>query len=82
MSLRGYSGDFPPELWTALVLAHTTSGLAVQGDVARQLATAVALGASLGWLSTIAPNGKTYAKRWRISPAGLQALYHKDDFTS
>lgn len=40
----------------------------------------VALAASLGWLTTISPDGQTYTRQWRLTAAGLQALYQKEHF--
>lgn len=72
--MRPYSGDYPPQLWLVLKLAHDRY-ISVQGDWARALAAEVALAASLGWLSNILPDRETYDNKWRTTPAGLTALY-------
>jgi hypothetical protein len=71
--MRPYSGDYPPQLWAVLSIAHDRF-VSVQGDWARALAPEVALAASLGWLSNILPDRETYDNKWRITPAGLTAL--------
>jgi hypothetical protein len=71
--MRHYRGDYPAQLWLVLNLAHERY-ISVSGDWARSLASEVALAASLGWLSNIAPDGQTYSNKWRITPAGLTAL--------
>lgn len=80
--LARYKGDYPPSLWAILALVWERGGLACQSDWARSSATEISLAASLGWLSTIAPGGETYSNRWRLTPAGLQALDHKEHFIS
>lgn len=71
--MRPYRGEYPPQLWLVLSLAHERF-ISVQSDWARALAPEVALAASLGWLSNIDPSGHQYTKQWRITPAGLTAL--------
>lgn len=76
---RGYTGPIPDELWA--ILRHVWEHpLAIDTDYARQHKTTVALGASMGWLSTITPSGKTYGRRWHITTEGLNALRWKDHF--
>lgn len=45
-----------------------------KSDFARQHATAVALAASLGWITTVWPCGVAYTNSWRVTPAGLARL--------
>lgn len=68
-----YRGDYPEELWAVLQLAHSRY-ISVQGDHARLYAPEVALAASLGWLSNVAPDGASYSNKWRITASGLTAL--------
>lgn len=53
-------------------------GVAVQSNFARALSPQVALAASLGWITTVDPGGRTYSRIWRITVAGLTALNNKD----
>lgn len=78
--LARYGGAYPTELWGLLELAWERGGLTVQSDWCRAMAVQVGLAASLGWLSTIAPDGRSYGPRWRLTAAGLQALSHKEHF--
>lgn len=55
-----------------------TSGVSIQGDFARTNAEDMALAASLGWISTVDPNGLAYRRQWRITVAGLSALHNKE----
>lgn len=77
-----FRGTYPPALWTLLDETHLAGGLSIQGDPARQRADMVALAASLGWLSTITPDGHRYTRVWRLTAAGLQALTQQEFFTS
>lgn len=74
-----FRGHYPPEAWVVL---HDTwsGGISVQSDYARSKADLVAFLASVGWITTIAPDGYTYTRRWRLSPAGLEALAQKEHF--
>lgn len=37
----------------------------------------VALAASLGWITTISPDGAQHSRRWHVTQEGLNALSHK-----
>lgn len=71
--MHRYRGDYPDQLWAVLMIAHERY-ISVSGDWARALAPEVALAASLGWLSNIAPDGASYSNKWRITVPGLMAL--------
>jgi hypothetical protein len=72
-----YHGPLPEGVWVVATLSHH-NGLAVQGNASRELAAEVALAASLGWITTVDPNGQAYGRIWRITVAGLTALHNKD----
>lgn len=72
-----YTGPYPGTLWLVLEVAHQ-GGLYIQSDRARISAPSVALAASLGWITTVATDGKTYGGVWRITQAGLAALTHRE----
>lgn len=59
-------------------MAHLQAGLHVQGNFARAYAAEVALAASLGWITTVDPNGQAYGRVWHITVAGLTALNNKE----
>lgn len=75
---RLYHGPLPAALWPLLEACHRAGSLAIQGDATRALASEVALAASMGWLTTIDPSGRSYGSRWRLTSAGLQALNNKE----
>lgn len=43
-------------------------------NYARAESTAVAFAASMGWISTIDPNGTTFSRLWHVTAEGLIAL--------
>ncbi len=69
----------PEDLWEVLERAWRVP-IALQSDYARQHALTVALSASLGWLSTLEPDGSTYYPHWRITAQGLTALENREHF--
>lgn len=75
-----YHGPLPADIWLVLHLAWEI-GMATQGDWARKFHTEVALGASLGWLSNVTPEGDQYTNRWRTTVAGLTVLQNKELYT-
>lgn len=75
-----YSGALPANLWNVLTHAWKWGGISLQSNYARANAATVALLASMGWLSTIDPDGRAYRGQWRITEAGLSALKHKEHF--
>lgn len=72
-----YHGPLPPHIWLVATQAHE-QGISVQSNFARAFAHEVALAASLGWITTVDPNGQAYGRIWRITVAGLTALNNKD----
>lgn len=72
-----YHGPLPDSIWLTM-LKVWTSPVAIQGDFARSNAEDVALAASLGWISTVDPNGLAYRRSWRITVSGLSALHNKE----
>lgn len=72
-----YTGDLPHGIWDIL---HNTwvSPIGISGDHARTYAREVALLASLGWISTVSPDGKTFGRTWHITAAGVTALTNKE----
>lgn len=74
---RHYHGPLPDEMWPVLTQAHEC-GIAVQSNFARAYSPEVALAASLGWVSTVTPDGQAYSRMWRITVAGLSALHNKE----
>ncbi len=50
--------------------------LSLEGNFTRSRRFEVALLASLGYLSIIAPDGETFDRAWHITVPGLQALTH------
>ena len=72
-----YHGALPEEIWEVLTVAHE-GGISVQSNLARVFSIEVALAASLGWITSVDPNGQAYSRIWRITVAGLTALNNKD----
>lgn len=77
---QGYFGPLPPELWTLLALAERYP-LACSSNYARARAPLVALAASMGWVSTITPDGHGYGREWRVTPEGAFALRNRENGT-
>lgn len=50
--------------------------IAIEANYARAHRNEIALLASLGYLSVIAPDGLTYSRMWHITAEGLYALRH------
>lgn len=74
---RAYSGPYPPAVWEVLDRVHRAS-VSVQSNFAREYAVEMALCASLGFVSTVAPDGRAYGTQWYITTAGLTALTNKE----
>lgn len=77
MSLTHYRGAYPEALWEVLRMSYDR-GISVQSDFARHFAHSLALAASLGFITTIEPDGNGYNGRWRITASGLYALGNKE----
>lgn len=70
-----YSGPLPePDIWDVLLEAWAR-GIWTSGNFARAYAYTVGLAASLGWISTVTPDGRAYMPRWHITLEGI-AAYH------
>lgn len=69
----GYLGPIPSQVWEVLTKAWEAP-IFLASNYARELATAVSFAASMGWLSTISPDGKSYSRQWHITKEGLLAL--------
>lgn len=69
----GYLGDIPEEVWGVLTEAWSAP-IYLASNYAREHLVAVAFAASMGWLSNIAPDGKSYSRQWHITKEGLTAL--------
>ena len=78
---KSYSGPLPPAVWEVLTRAHT-QGIAIQSNHARFYAVELALLASIGWVSTVSPDGRAYSTRWLITPAGITALTNKEHMST
>lgn len=72
-----YNGPYSDGLWGVLTWAHE-GPFSVQSNFARSMAPEVALAASLGYISVVAPDGRTYTRSWYITAAGLTALSNKE----
>lgn len=69
----GYLGPIPPRVWDILTKAWAAP-IYLASNYARENSIPVAFAASMGWLSTIAPDGKSYSRQWHLTKEGLLAL--------
>jgi hypothetical protein len=74
---RGYLGPLPSEVWEVVAVAWE-AGIAVSSNYAREHSAVVALAASLGWISNVALDGKTYLRHWNVTAEGVTALNHRE----
>lgn len=51
----------------------------ISSNAAREAAIPVAFAASMGWLSNINPEGKSYSRKWHVTQEGLVALRAKEE---
>lgn len=72
-----YHGPLPGGLWDILQNIWVAP-LGISGDHARTYAREVALLASMGWISTVSPDGRTFGRTWHITAAGVTALTNKE----
>ena len=70
-----FSGTLHATTWAVLESAWSAP-LSLEGNYTRSNRFEVALLASLGYLSIIAPDGETFDRAWHITVPGLQALTH------
>lgn len=69
----GYLGEIPDEVWEVLRQAWQAP-IYLSSNYARENAVSVGFAASMGWLSTIAPDGLSYSRQWHITKEGITAL--------
>ena len=74
---RGYHGRIPPRVWSIVRVAWE-AGIAVSSNMAREWSGEIALAASLGWISTVSLDGRTYHRVWNVTAEGVIALNHKE----
>jgi len=60
-------------VWEVLTKAWE-SPIYLASNYAREEAISVSFAASMGWVTTIAPDGKSYSRQWHITKEGLLAL--------
>lgn len=69
----GYMGSMPPG--AIEVVRHVWKGpLAIESNYARSNRVEVAFAASMGWLTVIHPDGRSYDRSWHITAEGLYAI--------
>lgn len=73
----GYLGAIPKEVWEVLDRAWSAP-ISLASNYARKHDLAVAFAASIGWISTISPDGRSYSRRWHVTMEGLVALRTKE----
>lgn len=76
----GFLGPLPPEVWEVVGTAWEAP-FAISGDFAREHAPWVALAASLGWISTVTPDGSGFTRRWHATAEGLTAMRRPEAHT-
>lgn len=69
----GYLGPIPDEIWEVLIKAWDRP-ISIQSNYSREHSVAVAFSASMGWLSSIQPDGLGFSRKWHITLEGLTAL--------
>jgi len=68
-----YTGPLPEALWQVLHVAWEGGGISVQSDFARTMAPYLGLAASMGWVSTISLDGRSFGGRWHVTFEGTMA---------
>lgn len=69
----GYLGDIPDPVWETLACIWTQP-VTVSSNLARDQSEWIAFAASMGWISTITPDGQQHTRAWHLTKEGLQAL--------
>lgn len=69
----GYLGPIPADVWAVLHRAWEAP-IYLASNYAREQSVAVAFAASMGWLTTIGPDGLSYYRQWHITMEGQLAL--------
>lgn len=75
----GYFGEIPEEIWEVVDRAWYDPP-SISSNYSRERAQFVALAASLGWISIIAPDGHSLSRSWHVTAPGLSAFKNKDTF--
>lgn len=75
ITLTGYTGKLPKRLWDILERSWE-SGVAVSSNYAREWSGEIALAASMGWISTVALDGRSYHRMWHITAEGMAMFNH------
>lgn len=73
----GYFGPLPDELWEVIDRAWYDPP-SIQSNYSRERAQFIALAASLGWITIIAPDGLSLSRSWHVTFEGLTAYRNKD----
>lgn len=76
-SSRIYTGELPAGIWSILENIWVAP-IGISGDHSRTYAREIALLASIGWISTVSPDGKTFGRTWHITAAGFTALNNRE----
>lgn len=76
----GYLGDLPDEALEVVRKAYAQP-FAIASNYARENALDVAFAASMGWISSISPDGLSYSRRWHPTAEGLLTLRHHRDLS-
>lgn len=76
-SSGGYFGEFPDGLWEIVDKAWFDPP-SISSNYSRERAPLIALAASLGWISIIAPDGLSLSRSWHVTAEGLSAMRHRD----
>ncbi len=69
----GYRGNIPEPVWDILA-AIWTLPVTVSSNLARENSEWIAFAASMGWISTITPDGTVHTRSWHLTKEGLVAL--------
>jgi len=77
---RGYVGAIPEAVY-GVVLKAWASPFSVQSNYAREAAIEVALAASMGWITNIAPDGLSFTRQWHTTPEGLVSVQIAKELT-
>lgn len=72
-----YIGPLPEGIWDILQNIWVAP-LGISGDRSRHYALEIGLLASMGWISTVSPDGRTFGRTWHITAAGVTALENKE----
>lgn len=76
---NGYLGTIPNDVWGVLSQAWEEP-FHISGNFAREFSIPTAFAASMGWLTNISPAGRSYSRKWHLTPEGQLALRHRDTY--